>query len=197
MWKTLNVLCNGGEKMNQWLVFLICQILGIVEYYIEIGIFFPLVEILTKYLRRCHLQSDSLEKLIFVNKKFIEFELWVSCTSPSSFVELSEKMQNFKKSLKSLKVNGIKLLTFDKLIYFISFYNHLSLIKLLDFEIREWGPPWISYSYNQSTWKECDMHPTLVFSFNGVTSFLCVFFSFPPNNCPKPIALRKPFFLGS
>jgi hypothetical protein len=61
--------------MNQLLVFLIRQILGIVESYIEIGIFFSLVEILAKYLRRCHLQSDSLEKLKFVNKKFIEFEL--------------------------------------------------------------------------------------------------------------------------
>ncbi len=38
------------------------------------------------------------------------------------------------------------------------------------------------------------MHPTLVFSFNGVTSFLCSFVFFFPNKCPKPIALKKNLF---
>jgi hypothetical protein len=47
--------------------FLAQQILGIVGSQIETKMIFTLVGIFTN-LRRCHLQSENMEKLIFVSK---------------------------------------------------------------------------------------------------------------------------------
>jgi hypothetical protein len=47
--------------------FLAEQILGVVGSKIEIEVIFSLAKILTN-LRRCRLQTENLEKLIFVNK---------------------------------------------------------------------------------------------------------------------------------
>jgi hypothetical protein len=47
--------------------FLTRQILGVVGFQIEIERIFSLDGMLTN-LRRCHLQTENLEKLIFVNK---------------------------------------------------------------------------------------------------------------------------------
>ncbi len=49
------------------MAFLACQILGIVGSHIEIERIFSLVGIFTN-LKRCRLQSDNLDKNIFVNK---------------------------------------------------------------------------------------------------------------------------------
>jgi hypothetical protein len=49
--------------------FLACQILGIVGSQIEIERIFSLVDILSN-LRRCHLQTNNLERLIFMSKNW-------------------------------------------------------------------------------------------------------------------------------
>jgi hypothetical protein len=64
------------------------QILDIVGSWIEIERIFSLVGILTN-LRRCHLQLDTLDKIIFVTN------IWpsdprVCCSSPSSLIKLIE-----------------------------------------------------------------------------------------------------------
>jgi hypothetical protein len=59
--------CGKHEAMFPTVDFLACQILGIVGTQIETKIFFSLTSILTN-LRRCHLQSEKLENLIFVSK---------------------------------------------------------------------------------------------------------------------------------
>jgi len=56
------------EAIFSILDFLVGQVLEIVGSQIEIEILFFLVGILTN-LKRCHLQSKTLERLIFVNKK--------------------------------------------------------------------------------------------------------------------------------
>jgi hypothetical protein len=62
------------------------QILNIVESQIEPKRLLSLVDILTN-LKRCHLQTDNLKKLIFVNKNWPN-DLRVGCKSPSNFVKL-------------------------------------------------------------------------------------------------------------
>jgi hypothetical protein len=57
------------------------SILGIVCSQIEIEFFFSLAEILTN-LRRCHLQSNNLNKIIFVSKNRPSGHR-VGCSSPS------------------------------------------------------------------------------------------------------------------
>jgi hypothetical protein len=49
--------------------FLAHQILGIVESQIEIERIFSLVDIFTN-LRRCHVQTNNLERLIFMSKNW-------------------------------------------------------------------------------------------------------------------------------
>jgi len=49
--------------------FLARQILTFVRFQIETKIIYSLARILTNF-RRCHLQSENLEKLIFVNKNW-------------------------------------------------------------------------------------------------------------------------------
>jgi hypothetical protein len=55
------------EAMFPIIVFLACQILGIVKSQIEIERIFSLEGIITN-LRRCHLQIKNLKQLIFVSK---------------------------------------------------------------------------------------------------------------------------------
>jgi hypothetical protein len=69
---------------NCW--FLARQILNIVESQIETKRLLSLVDILTN-LKRCHLQTYNLKKLIFVNKNWPN-DLRVGCKSPSNFVKL-------------------------------------------------------------------------------------------------------------
>ncbi len=49
--------------------FLACQVLGIVGSQIEIERIYFLVDILTN-LMRCHLQTNNLERLIFISKNW-------------------------------------------------------------------------------------------------------------------------------
>jgi hypothetical protein len=57
------------ESLFPTMAFLAHQIFGIVGSQIEIERFFSLVRIL-RNLRRRHLQSDNLDKIIFVNKNW-------------------------------------------------------------------------------------------------------------------------------
>jgi hypothetical protein len=58
-----------NEVMFPRVRFLVQQILGIIGLQIKIEWIFSLVGILTNF-RRCHLQTENLEKLIFVNKNW-------------------------------------------------------------------------------------------------------------------------------
>jgi hypothetical protein len=51
----------------QIVAFLACQILGIVGFQIEIERIVSLARIV-KFLKRCRLKSDNLDKIIFINK---------------------------------------------------------------------------------------------------------------------------------
>jgi hypothetical protein len=68
--------------------FLVQQILGIVRSQIEIEMIFYLVGILTN-LRRCCLQIENLQKLIFVNKNWPN-DLRIGCKFPSNLLEFFE-----------------------------------------------------------------------------------------------------------
>jgi hypothetical protein len=67
-------------------VFLARQILGIVDSQIETEKKNSLVEILTN-LRKCRLQSNNLDKIIFISKNWPN-DPWVGCSSPFSLIEL-------------------------------------------------------------------------------------------------------------
>jgi hypothetical protein len=68
--------------------FLACQILGIVGSRIKTERIISLVEIFTN-LRRCCLQSNNLDKRIFVSK-ILPNDPRVGCSSPSSLIEFIE-----------------------------------------------------------------------------------------------------------
>jgi hypothetical protein len=53
-------------------------------------------------LRRCHLQTENLEKLIFINKNWPN-DLKISCKSPSSLVEFLEKNIDVEKQLQEFE----------------------------------------------------------------------------------------------
>jgi len=57
-----------------------------------------IVEILIK-LRRCHLQSNNLKKLIFVNKNYPNDPI-INCTSPFNSIEFIGRDADFKKELE-------------------------------------------------------------------------------------------------
>jgi hypothetical protein len=69
--------------------FLAWQILGVIGFQIEIE---------SKYsnLKRCHLQTENLEKLIFVNKNWPN-DLKIGCKSSSSLLEFLERDVDLKK----------------------------------------------------------------------------------------------------
>ncbi len=60
--------------------------------------FFSLAKILT-YLRRCCLQTENLEKLVFVNKNWPN-DPRAGCKSPSNLVEFLEKDVDLEEELK-------------------------------------------------------------------------------------------------
>jgi hypothetical protein len=68
--------------------FLARQILGVVGFQIE-TIFFALVGIFIN-LKRCHLQIENLEKLIFSNKNWPN-DPRIGCKSPSKVLEFLER----------------------------------------------------------------------------------------------------------
>ncbi len=89
--------------------FLACWILGIVESQIAMKGIFSWIEILIK-LRKCHLQLNNLDKLIFVNKNWPN-DIKVGCKSFSNLVEfitidayLEEELENLKEFLKGVKL---------------------------------------------------------------------------------------------
>jgi hypothetical protein len=70
------------------MAFLAHQILGIVGSQIETEKKYSLVEIITN-LKRCCLQSNNLNKIIFISKNWPN-DPKVGCSSPSSLIELIE-----------------------------------------------------------------------------------------------------------
>jgi hypothetical protein len=96
------------EAMFAIVGFLACQILGIVGSQIETKRIFSLAGILTN-LRRCHLQLENLENLIFVSKN-LPSDPRDGCKSPSNLVELiqidlgfEEKLEEFEGHLNEMK----------------------------------------------------------------------------------------------
>jgi hypothetical protein len=91
------------EAMFPIVGFWACQILGIIGSQIETKIFFSLVGILTN-LRRCRLQLENLENLIFVSKN-LPNDPRDGCKPPSNLVDLilidlgfEEKLEKFEGS---------------------------------------------------------------------------------------------------
>jgi len=67
----------------------------------------PLVEILISF-RTCHLQSENLDKLIFVNKNWPN-DLSIHYKFPSSLVDIIETNANLKEEFeKTFEKNEIK-----------------------------------------------------------------------------------------
>jgi hypothetical protein len=75
--------------------------LGVVEFQIEIERIFSLVGIFTN-LKRCHLQTKNLEKLIFFNKNWLN-DFRIGCKSPSNLVEFLEKDVDLKEELEEFE----------------------------------------------------------------------------------------------
>jgi hypothetical protein len=63
--------------------------------------FFSLAAILTN-LKRCRLQTENLEKLIFVNKNWPN-DLRIGCKSPSNLVEFLEKDVDLEEELEKFE----------------------------------------------------------------------------------------------
>jgi len=76
------------ETMFPIVGFLARQILGVVGFQIE-TFFFSLARILTNF-RRCHLQTENLKKLIFVNKNRPN-DPRIGCKSPFNLLEFLER----------------------------------------------------------------------------------------------------------
>jgi hypothetical protein len=72
--------------------------LGIVGSQIEIEKIFSLAGILMN-LRRCRLQIENLEKLIFVNKNWLN-DPRIRCKSPSNLLEFLEKNMNLEEEFE-------------------------------------------------------------------------------------------------
>ncbi len=81
--------------------FLVYKILGIVESQVEMKRIFFLARLFTN-LRKCHLQLDNLENLIFVNKNWLN-DPSVGCKSSSSLVELIKIDVKLKEELKKFE----------------------------------------------------------------------------------------------
>jgi hypothetical protein len=105
MLKTLSVHCSGGKNMKTCflhLVFVLKKILGIVGYQIELEKIFSLVGILTN-LMRCRLQSNFLNKLIFINKNWPN-DSRIGYKSPSSLVDFVETDLILEEELEKFEV---------------------------------------------------------------------------------------------
>ncbi len=89
------------EAMFPTIRFLARQILGVVGFQIEIEIFFSLARILID-LRRCCLQIENLEKLIFFNKNQPN-DLKIGCKFASNLVEFLEKDVDLEEELEEFK----------------------------------------------------------------------------------------------
>ncbi len=86
--KCLFQWCEKHERTFFILGFCVKQILGIVESQIEMERIFSLVGIFTSH-NECLLQSNFLDKLIFVNTNWPN-DPRIECKSPSNLVELFE-----------------------------------------------------------------------------------------------------------
>jgi hypothetical protein len=75
--------------------------LGVIGSQIEIERFFSLARILSN-LRRCHLQIENSEKLIFVNKNWPN-DPRIGCKFPSNLVKFLEEDVNLEKGLEKFK----------------------------------------------------------------------------------------------
>jgi hypothetical protein len=73
------------------------QILGIPASQIETKKIFSIAGILTT-LKRCQLQIDNLDKLIFVHKNW-PFDLHVGCLKPSDLATICEAKSDLTKEL--------------------------------------------------------------------------------------------------
>jgi len=81
----------------------------IVGSQIEIEKILSLAEILISF-RKFHLQSENLDKLIFVNKNWPN-DLSIRCKFPSSLVDIIETNANLKEEFeKTCENNEIKIL---------------------------------------------------------------------------------------
>jgi hypothetical protein len=89
------------EAMFPTIRFLTQIFLGVVGSQIEVERIFSLIGIFID-LRRCHLQTENLEKLIFVNKNWSN-EPRIGCKSPSNLVEFLEKDVVLKEELKEFE----------------------------------------------------------------------------------------------
>jgi Holliday junction resolvase len=69
-----------------------------------LGVIGSQIEIESKYsnLKRCHLQTENLEKLIFVNKNWPN-DLRIGCKSPSNLLKFLERDVNLKKEFKKFE----------------------------------------------------------------------------------------------
>jgi hypothetical protein len=77
---------------------LVCQILRIVGSEIFIERIFSLARILI-HLKKCHLQSENLENLFFVNKNWSN-DCKVDCKSPFNLLKLIGIYLDLEKKLK-------------------------------------------------------------------------------------------------
>ncbi len=89
------------EAMFLTIGFLARQILSIVGSQIKTKRIFSLVGILTN-LRRCHLQSENLEILIFVSKNWQSYPK-DGCKSPFNLVELIQTNLGFEEELEEFE----------------------------------------------------------------------------------------------
>jgi hypothetical protein len=81
----MNALWVGKhESLFPTIMFVACQILGIMGSYIETKRIFSLIKEFTNLNRSC-LQLENLDKLIFVNTNWSN-DPKVGCTSPSSLI---------------------------------------------------------------------------------------------------------------
>jgi hypothetical protein len=78
--------------------FCVRQTLGIIGSQIETKRIFSLTRIFTN-LRRCCLQSENLDKLIFVNKNW-PYDPRISYKSPSSLVDFIENVLNLEEEFE-------------------------------------------------------------------------------------------------
>ncbi len=83
------------------MAFLAKQILGILGSQIETKCIFYLARILS-ILKRCHLQSKNLEKLIFMSQNWPN-DPWLRCKTPSNFVEFIKKDKIIEEELEEFE----------------------------------------------------------------------------------------------
>ncbi len=101
----IKCLFQWWDNMKQcfrFVGFLAWQVLSIVKSQIETKRIFLLVGIFTN-LRRCKLQTENLEKLIFINKKIVKRPQNRGCKSPFNLVKFIEMDGNLKKQFEQFE----------------------------------------------------------------------------------------------